>query len=201
MRKMNILMLAFALIIMGQLQPSTVQALSCAEIPAIEEAYKKYDGVVVGYVHGLDEKRNYNEIKVTVDKSFKGIQEKDITFHENKTWGNLNGPSEVGEQYLFFLTIKDGNWENPLCSPSMKMVDASEELAFLKDKEIQLSTNDSSNETTVEKGNGEEPPSEVRPALENESVTDSASISWIAVVIMACLIMILLLGVIRKRSK
>lgn len=109
------------------------------EIPSVEEAYEEYDGVVIGQIDEVINKHNHNEVKITVSNSFKGIEVGKLTVNEDATWGNLNGPSVVGEVYLFFLRYHDDKWVNPLCSPSMKATEASAELEFLKDKEILLS--------------------------------------------------------------
>lgn len=51
----------------------------------------------------------------------------------------MNGPSEVGNQYIFFLNQKDGEWENPLCGTSKKVSElTSVEYKFLQDKELAL---------------------------------------------------------------
>ncbi|MOA05000.1 hypothetical protein D3C78_1245790 [compost metagenome] len=136
MRKM--LMLAFMLLIMNQMNPTEAHALSCAEMPSVQEAYDQYDGIVVGRVDKVIFKQESNEVRLAISKSYKGIDQQSLSVEENPTWGALWGPSEVGEEYLFFLQQTDGGWENPLCSPSMKTASASKELGFLKDKEIPI---------------------------------------------------------------
>ncbi len=128
-------MFVFWFVFLTLMIPINTFALSCVEIASIEEAYEKYDGVIVARVTEVNRKNEYNKIGLAVSQSFKGVEEDMISLKENATWGNLNGPSEVGEAYLFFLRSIDGKWENPLCSPSMKVTEASEALDFLKDKE------------------------------------------------------------------
>ncbi|GEM_PF-3249928 len=133
---------ALVVLLIGHLQSAPAMALSCAEFPPIEEAYEQYDGLIVGLVDEVSGKNDeYNEVKVTVQRSFKGVEADQVTMLENPTWGNLNGPSEVGEEYLFFLRLTDSDqWENPLCSPSMKVDAAGEELAYVQDKELPITT-------------------------------------------------------------
>ncbi|NRF93439.1 hypothetical protein HQN89_21055 [Paenibacillus frigoriresistens] len=118
--------------------PANTYALSCAQIPSMDQAYDRYDAVLIGLVEGVVRKKNSNQIQVTVVKSFKGIEEHTIKVDEDITWGSLNGPSEKGMHYLFFLKKNGIDWVNPLCSPSKKLADASKELDYLKDKEIPL---------------------------------------------------------------
>ncbi|NOU84459.1 hypothetical protein GC102_01525 [Paenibacillus sp. LMG 31460] len=118
--------------------PTNTYALSCAQMPSMEQAYEQYDGVIIGLVEGVVRKKESNQIQLTVVKSFKGIEERTINVDEDITWGSLNGPSEKGVHYLLFLKKKGNEWVNPLCSPSKKLADASKELDYLKDKEIPL---------------------------------------------------------------
>lgn len=131
----------FIALFLINLAPAQVNAIKCVEMPTVEKAYEKYDGVIVAHVDevALNGEGDRNEVSLTVSKSFKGIEKNKLVVDENVTWGVLWGPSVVGEEYLFFLKLsEDGNWENPLCSPTMKLADASEALQFLKYKEILL---------------------------------------------------------------
>ncbi|WP_159887355.1 hypothetical protein [Paenibacillus puerhi] len=113
-------------------------ALSCVEAPSIAKAYKSYEGLVVGHVVNVEQTKEYNQVHIQVKRSFKGVETDTLTVEENITWGSLWGPSEKGEDYLFFLNQKEGQWENPLCAPTKKIAEASGELKFLKNKEIPL---------------------------------------------------------------
>lgn len=118
--------------------PQNVAALSCAELPFIEDAYEKYDGVIIGKVKEVVRRNDSNQVKLSVLKSYKAISQTSLTVKEDPTWGAVWGPSEVGQEYLFFLRQNAGGWENPLCAPTKKIEDAAEELKFLQDKEISL---------------------------------------------------------------
>lgn len=120
--------------------PVNVSALSCAELPTVEGAISKYDGVVVARVDKVVEQRDNNLITLTIERSFKGITQEKLKIEENKTWGSLSGPSEVGSEYLFFLNQRDAaTWENPLCSPTKLFFEVtSEELDLLSTTEIEL---------------------------------------------------------------
>ncbi|NOU73662.1 hypothetical protein GC098_19930 [Paenibacillus sp. LMG 31458] len=133
---MNKLIIWIALLVF--LFPVNTYALSCAQMPSMEQAYEQYDGVIIGLVEGVVRKKESNQIQLTVVKSFKGIEEHTINVDEDITWGSLNGPSEKGVHYLLFLKKKGNEWVNPLCSPSKKLADASKELDYLKDKEVPL---------------------------------------------------------------
>jgi hypothetical protein len=126
------------LVLIITLQPGQVNALSCASLPSIDKAYEEYDGVIVGYVEDMTRNSKSNVLQLKVVTSYKGVEDAGIKVAENITWGSLDGPSVKGEEYLFFLRKKDGGWENPLCAPTKKKIDASAELAYLKDKEIPL---------------------------------------------------------------
>lgn len=113
--------------------PSQAQALSCAALPAPQEAYRHYDAVIVGSVKQVDsDGNNVNRVHITVTRSYKGVL-------ENATWGSVWGPSVVGETYLFYLMNTADGWENPLCAPSHRIADAQDDLAYLKNKELPIS--------------------------------------------------------------
>ncbi|WP_438491518.1 hypothetical protein [Paenibacillus sp. IHBB 3054] len=135
MRKAALLVLLFTLFLPA---PST-SALSCVQLLSMEAAYDTYDGVVIGHVEDVVQTSHNNQIHMTIVRSFKAITEPSLLVDENMAWGAMNGPSEEGRDYLFFLKQKDGKWENPLCSPSVKISDAYVDLEFLKDKEISFS--------------------------------------------------------------
>ncbi len=127
-----------SLLLMFLLPAHTSFALSCAQMPSTETAYEKYDGIIIGHVEGVTRTKDHNEIDITVVRSFKEIEVNKLTLEENITWGSLNGPSKIGEEYLFFLKKKGAGWENPLCSPTKTASTASKELAFLQSTEIPL---------------------------------------------------------------
>lgn len=145
----KILLLAFALLLLSPMDAATTYALSCVEIPSVDKAYERYDGIIVGTVDEVTRHDDRHEAKLTVSRSYKGVDKQNISIDEDMTWGALNGPSEVGQQYLFFLNKKEGGWENPLCAPTVKIADASDQLAFLKDKEIPLNNETAPDDTTI----------------------------------------------------
>jgi len=127
-------MLPIVLIPFLLFQPGKAAALSCAEISSVEDAYTKYDGIIVATVDSVrGSHADTNSVLLTVTKSFKGVQTDRLRIEENRSWGALNGPSNSKESYLFFLK-HDKGWENPLCAPTMKLADATEALAFLEQK-------------------------------------------------------------------
>ncbi|MDQ8737148.1 hypothetical protein [Paenibacillus sp. LHD-38] len=113
--------------------PSHADALKCMKPPAVEQAYDQYDGVVVAKVDEIASRSDHRDVALTVEQSFKGVKDEKLTIKEDMSWGT----SEQGERYLFFLQQSDnGEWELPLCSPTMKAADAVQELDYLRDKEI-----------------------------------------------------------------
>lgn len=110
--------------------------VSCAP-QAIAKAYEEFDGIIVGRVETIRHKE-HPEVTVTVSKSYKGIQDERVIFKEMDTWGPRWEPNEIGGQYLFFLSVRDGIWENQLCSPTVKLDEAAKELQFLRGKEIPI---------------------------------------------------------------
>lgn len=122
------------------IQPSKTQALSCA-YSSPEEAYQNYDAIIVGSVKQVDSEENVNHVQITVTNSYKGMTPKELTILENATWGSAWGPSVAGETYLFYLIHTENGWENSLCSPSRRLIDAQDDLAFLNK---QLPINDAS---------------------------------------------------------
>jgi len=135
MKMKGLLLLLIATLL---LPASPSWALSCAQLPSMAAAYESYDGIILAHVESVARKKDSNLVRLTVKKSFKGVESANLAVGEDITWGSLWGPSEPGEDYVFFLRQKDGQWENPLCAPTKKASEASEELEFLKDKEIQL---------------------------------------------------------------
>ncbi|WP_127509782.1 hypothetical protein [Paenibacillus humicus] len=136
--KKPLLLLAGMLFVLLPLQPSQVQALSCAEPRSMEEAYIYYDAILEGHLDKSVSHFNRNELRITVKTSYKGVGEERIIADEDKFWGVVNGPSASGEDYLFFLKIKGDHWENPLCAPSRPVAESAAALAYLKGKEIPL---------------------------------------------------------------
>lgn len=137
------ILLMFSITLIGWGGTSSVSALSCAYILTVEDAYAKYDGVVIAQVKEIQQLNRQNsenhQVVLTILKSYKNIQQRQLIIQENSTWGALNGPSEVGNQYIFFLNQKDGEWENPLCGTSKKVSElTSVEYKFLQDKELVL---------------------------------------------------------------
>lgn len=132
--------IAFFILILNLFTSIQASALSCVEIPTIPEAYQKYDGVVIGRVVSVQEKRQNNQVKLSVMRSFKGIKEEKLDIFEDKFWGALSGPSVLHEEYLFFLNYEEGQgWVNPLCTPTKKVADISgDEFTFLDARELQL---------------------------------------------------------------
>lgn len=106
-------------------------ALSCAPPPPIDEAFQKYDGIIIGYVEKIDYTSDRKVLKVNVRKSFKGVQQDQIIIVEDKMWGE----SKEEEEYLYFLRKNEKEWEHPLCSPTKTINQASKELEYLKNKQ------------------------------------------------------------------
>jgi hypothetical protein len=140
LRKLIIGLAFFSLVNILFGAPTPAVALSCARIPPVETAFENYEGVVVGQVDAAIRQDELDVVRltVTVSQSFKGIKESKITITENATWGSLYGQSMVEEAYLFFLMENEGEWENPLCAPTKQVSAASEELEYLKNKELPL---------------------------------------------------------------
>jgi len=184
------------LLLLGALFPlysAPTYALSCVEPPPVEEAYKKYDGVIVARVDEVMRQKEWTEVKLTISKSFKGIEQTNISVVEDLTWGSLWGPSKPGEEYLFFLKKMDAGWENPLCSPTRKVADASKELAFLKDKEIP------SAKTTIAANSPDVMPAKLPPS-EDLSLTARYPYFWTVIVCIAA-VGLVLIWMLHKRSK
>ncbi|MBH5320412.1 hypothetical protein I6N90_21700 [Paenibacillus sp. GSMTC-2017] len=131
--------------------PKSTSALSCASPGTIEELYTQYDGIVEAQVIDVIHKAQENKVKLKVLRSFKAIEESNLTIYENSTWGATNGPSEKGKTYLFFLNNIEKWWQNPLCSPSKEVSQASEELKFLTSKEIPIKVKDASDNSIYKK--------------------------------------------------
>ncbi|WP_150266002.1 hypothetical protein [Paenibacillus tepidiphilus] len=141
MRLTAICTLLLLLLLPTVLPVEQASALSCVEPLTDEKAYEHYDGIIVGHVEkSVTADQWTNQVTVTVLRSFKSITERTLVLNEDSSWGAINGPSEVGEDYLFFLRQTDSGWENPLCSPSKEADNAAGKLAFLADKELELPT-------------------------------------------------------------
>ncbi|RJX39095.1 hypothetical protein D3P09_16505 [Paenibacillus pinisoli] len=124
------LMLVCYLALPGQ----RADALKCMEQPNIEENAEHYDGIVVAQVDEIKESKHKNILKLKVLQSFKKVKETSIKVYENADWGT----SKEGESYLFYLKKDNGKWELPLCSPTKPLDEAADDLAYLKEREIQL---------------------------------------------------------------
>jgi hypothetical protein len=123
--------------------PRHAAALSCVPPAPVDRTYEKYDGVIIGKVEkitGLDEVSN--TVKLKVIKSYKAINTDSVTVKENSSWGSFWGPSEAGQEYLFYLKQTESQWENPLCSPTKRLADGAKDLEYLTGKEIPLTKAD-----------------------------------------------------------
>ncbi|WP_236343405.1 hypothetical protein [Paenibacillus plantiphilus] len=200
----KIIGLAFALLLLSPMHAATTYALSCVELPSVDKAYERYDGIIVGKVDEVSRHDDRHEAKLTVSKSYKGVDKQNISIDEDMTWGALNGPSEVGQQYLFFLNKKDGGWENPLCAPTVKIADASEQLAFLKDKEIALDYETAPAEMPSNGSGKADDHAADDQAADNTAIaeTDDASSRWtvILIIVIAAAAGAIAYGFVRKRG-
>ncbi|OAB45317.1 hypothetical protein [Paenibacillus glacialis] len=136
--KKGIVLVLVSIFIVLMISPTTTYALSCVEMPTGEKGYETYDGIIIGQVEDVIREKDNNVIKLKVIKSFKKIEDEQISVKENITWGSLSGPSEIGDEYLYYLKEGVFGWENPLCSPTMRIADSAEELTFLQDKEVPI---------------------------------------------------------------
>lgn len=169
--KIRVLLICF--VVWTALVPAHASALSCAMPPSIEKSYELYEAVVVANVDDVIRKKNSRELKLTVLTSFKGMEDRNLAVAEDITWGT----SERGKQYLFFLKKKEGGWENPLCSPTKLAGNASQELSFLKEKEIPLR------------------------AAEVPETNESAPTRWVLPVLLMCVLSALIYGGVRFGKK
>jgi hypothetical protein len=139
MKKIMMFVLLFGVF----LNPTQSFALSCAELPSLEESFKSFDGVIKAKV--IEEKSNESTklLKLEVEKSFKGVDQKYVTIKEDKTWGT----STLGETYLYFLNENEGEWENPLCSPTAAYSEELGKEEILQGKLIKLEMGDKEEST------------------------------------------------------
>jgi len=114
--------------------PADGHALKCKALPSSEVKYEKYDGIILAQVEDIVQTAEYRQVGLKVLKSYKGIDDRTVTIYEDVDWG----PSNVGEENLYFLLQTDRGWENPRCSPTDRADYAGEELEFLSDKELPL---------------------------------------------------------------
>lgn len=192
-KAMVIILLSIFLILF--ISPTTTYALKCVEMPTGEQGYKEYDGVIVGHVEDVVREKDNNVIKLKVIKSFKKIDVEQISVKEDMTWGSLWGPSEVGEEYLYYLRESGSGWENPLCSPTMKVADAAGEMAFLQDKEVPIKgmsdPSGSSSETSeIPRISADDKTNQVMKT--SEPIPKSISMNWTGIVV---IVVVLAVGV------
>lgn len=191
--KKGIVCVMVSIFLILMVSPTTTYALSCVEMPTGEQGYEEYDGIIIGHVEDVVREKDDNIIKLKVIKSFKKIEEEELSVKENVTWGSLRGPSEIGEKYLYYLRESDTGWENPLCSPTMKAADATEEFAFLEDKEIPIERIAAPTESDTD-----DKPNQVSDI--NKSIPKSASTNWMGIVIIVGLASVVLFVFWRLRS-
>jgi len=130
----NLALLALMLVCYLALPGQQADALKCMEQPDIEENTEYYDAIIIAKVDKIIESKHTNTLKLKVMQSFKNVRESSIKVYENADWGT----SKEGERYLFYLKQDNGKWELPLCSPTKPLDEAADDLAYLKDREIQL---------------------------------------------------------------
>ncbi len=110
--------------------PEQSLALSCEEPPPPEIAYDEYDAVIIGTVEEINESTSAKTMTVNVEKSFKGVNQENITVKEDLMWGQ----SQLHSSLLFFLNKEGKNWVHPLCSPTTADMDLAD--AVFADKEV-----------------------------------------------------------------
>lgn len=113
--------------------PNQSFALSCAELPPMEDSFDNFDAIIAAKVISIKQSNNTKKLEVETVKSFKRIDSKNLTIKEDFTWGT----SEIGKTYLFFLNEDAFLWENPLCSPTT-LYDSVKNEPVLQGKEITL---------------------------------------------------------------
>ncbi|MVP01881.1 hypothetical protein [Paenibacillus lutrae] len=125
-----------ALLLIVLLYPaSTSQALSCQKQLNVTESYKDYDGVLMATVDNILRKKGSKEVQLTVNHSYKGVQQETLQVGEDEIWNRV----ERGQDYLFFLKKTGTGWEHPVCSATKKKEEVTpEESAFLASKEIPI---------------------------------------------------------------
>lgn len=101
--KRGMLTVLVSIFIVLMISPTTTYALKCVEMPTGEQGYEEYDGVIVGYVEDVVREKDDNVITIKGINSFKKIEDEQVSVKESVTWGSLWGPSEVGEEYLYYL--------------------------------------------------------------------------------------------------
>ena len=124
----------FALFFALFVNPIQSSALSCAESPPFEQSFNDFDAVISGKVLKVITQKEKKYLSVEVERSFKGINSKNIVVKEDITWGT----SVVDETYLFFLNKNDKEWENQLCSPTVLYNDKLIAKSPLMNENIQL---------------------------------------------------------------
>ena len=161
--------------------PMSVSALSCVERPPVEEAYERADAVIIATVVEEKTGTSNDQYKLHVNKSYKAITDAELWIAEDATWGT----SQVGEEYLFFLNEFANGWENPLCNSTIKTADAANDLDWLQDKEIPLSSGYTPQPVSEEDPN---------PSKTEASATDEAGSTsrWSSLVITVLLIAVVL---------
>ncbi|MFF2886185.1 hypothetical protein [Paenibacillus sp. NPDC057967] len=130
---LTMVVLAYWLLLPGQ-----AMALSCVKPGPIEQRYETYDGVIVAKVLNVKAGQEEHTIQLEVKQSFKGIEVDRLTILEDRYWETDSRVSKEGEEYLYYFKNIDSQWENQLCSPTVKLSLADAELDYLKDKERQL---------------------------------------------------------------
>ncbi|WMT40400.1 hypothetical protein RE628_24855 [Paenibacillus sp. D2_2] len=106
MKKIGLVL--FILLLINPLYTQQTLALSCAVMYSIPEAYRKYDGVVIGQVESVKEKRENNQVKLSIKRSFKGITEEKLVIVEDKTWGLYRDQAFLMKSICSFLLTKRG---------------------------------------------------------------------------------------------
>mgnify|MGYP001279758357 CR=1 FL=1 len=183
--KKGIVLVLVSIFIVLMISPSTTYALDCVEMPTGEKGYEIYDGIIIGQVEDVIREKDNIVIKLKVIKSFKKIEVEQISLKENITWGSLSGPSEIGDEFLYYLREGFFGWENPLCSPTMRIADAAEELTFLQDKEVPIKRISAPTQSPSDNNDGAEsnPDKTNHASNTNESIPKSNATNWTGIVI------------------
>ncbi len=109
----------------------TNSALRCfVEPKSVKGALKRSTGVFLGEVLQVKNGRNYLEARFRVERSWKGVQTEEVSV---LTDGHVESPRyRVGEKYLVFAGIKDGQLFTGICSRTRKLEYAQDDLKQLE---------------------------------------------------------------------
>lgn len=151
---MKKIVIVFGIILSLIFSLDLVYACSCATGLSVEGKYQTVDAIFIGKVTKIDRPAfsisSADPVKVTFDvsKAYKGNFEKGFIVETAKESASCGYPFNEEGEYLVYATLNEGRYETNLCSGTVELSNAGEDLQILNNLAGTVDEMDEENKTT-----------------------------------------------------